>query len=61
MKQLSQDPNNLIIAFARNPDKATQLKPLLGPNVVPLKADIADFDSRLVVFHHYRIYPARVF
>ena len=45
MKQLGQDPNNFIIALARNPDKATQLKPLLGPNVVPLKADIADFDS----------------
>jgi len=45
VRQLSQDPNNFIIALARNPDTATQLKPLLGPNVVPLKADITKLDT----------------
>jgi len=45
VKQLSKDPNNLIIAVVRNPDKATALKPLLGPKVVPLKADITDIDT----------------
>jgi len=44
VKQLTQDPQNFVIAVVRNPDTATQLKPLLGPKVAAVKADIGDFD-----------------
>jgi hypothetical protein len=45
VKQLSSDPNNLILAIARDPDNATALKPFVGPQVVPIKGDIADIES----------------
>jgi NAD(P)-dependent dehydrogenase (short-subunit alcohol dehydrogenase family) len=45
VKQLTQDPQNFVIAVVRNPDTATQLKPLLGDKAVAVKADISDFDS----------------
>ncbi|KAE8444328.1 hypothetical protein EG329_000638 [Mollisiaceae sp. DMI_Dod_QoI] len=45
VKQLSQDPQNFIIAVVRDPETVTALKPLLGPKVVVVKGDISDLDS----------------
>jgi len=45
VKQLSQDPQNFIIAVVRNTQTATNLKSLLGPKVVAVKGDITDVDS----------------
>jgi hypothetical protein len=45
VKQLSRDPENFVVALARNPDSAQGLKPLLGQNVVAVRGDVADFDS----------------
>jgi NAD(P)-dependent dehydrogenase (short-subunit alcohol dehydrogenase family) len=48
VRQLSQDPENSIIAVVRNPDKADLLTPLLGSRVVSVQGDVADNDSFLV-------------
>jgi hypothetical protein len=45
VRQLSSNPENLIIALVRNPDSAHQLKPLLGTNVVAVRGDVVHFDS----------------
>ncbi|KFX99382.1 hypothetical protein V490_01819 [Pseudogymnoascus sp. VKM F-3557] len=45
VKQLSQDPNNFVVAVVRNPDKADLLAPLLGPRVVSVQGDVADINS----------------
>jgi hypothetical protein len=45
VKQLSQDPQNFIIAVVREPGTAELLKPLLGPNVVAVKGNISDLNS----------------
>ncbi|KAH9222550.1 hypothetical protein DL95DRAFT_354257 [Leptodontidium sp. 2 PMI_412] len=45
VRQLTQDPSNFVIAVVRDPSKATQLIPLLGPNVVAVKGELGDFDS----------------
>jgi hypothetical protein len=45
VKQLAQDPQNFVISVVRDPSKATQLQPHLGPRVVAIKADLGAFDS----------------
>lgn len=45
VKQLSSDPNNLVLAIARDPDNATALNPFVGSQVVPIKGDITDIES----------------
>lgn len=57
VKQLSQDPNNFVVAVVRNPDKADLLAPLLGPRVVSVQGDVADIDSFPVGFK-YRLHIA---
>lgn len=44
VKQLSLEPQNFVIAVVRNIDISTLLKPLLGPRVVAIQANISDFD-----------------
>jgi hypothetical protein len=45
VKQLRQDPKNLIIAVVRNPDKADLLNPFHGPGLVTVQGDVADTKS----------------
>ncbi|KAI5460611.1 hypothetical protein BGZ63DRAFT_358443 [Mariannaea sp. PMI_226] len=45
VEQLSQNPENFVIALVRNPDTAERLKPFLGPQVVAIKGDVSEFDS----------------
>lgn len=50
VRQLSQDPQNFIIAIVRNPSKADLLTPLLGSRVITIQGDVADINSFPVRF-----------